>query len=273
MRVLYGIITYNKNMSHHSFDFKGRKFDLVLEKYIDLKEINPHTKKEISQDIHRLLANCWGSFPEDFVEQHIFFGDKMIVAIINGKCIGLCVMSIKEVFGLKIHYIEFLLVDKDFQQGGLGSFLSFKILKDELVNNFAYLLLGKSLEIFFITPNIRVLSHATKFASFVYPNPYLANNDGQVELADQQTWEIALELLKRSDNPYRDLNREGLVLTGSYSNTPWLIYNNDNAPWHSNDKINLFAKRYLGYHSGQDKELMVRLNINLFSVIKYLFKK
>lgn len=260
-------------MSHHSFDFKGRKFDLVLEKYKNLKEINFHIKGEIGQEIHRLLVNCWGSFPENFVEKHIFFGDKMIIARINGKCIGLCVMSVKTVFDLKIHYIEFLLVDRDFQQGGLGSFLSFEILKDELINNFIDLLLGKSLEIFFITPNIRVLSHATKFASFAYPNPYLANNGGEVELADKQTWEIALELLKRSDNPHRDLNRHGLVLTGSYFNTPWLIYNNDNAPWHSNDKINLFAKRYLGYHSGQDKEFMVRLNINLFSVIKYLFKK
>ena len=123
---------------------------------------------------------------------------------------------------------------------------------------------------FFITPNIRVLSRMAKFASFAYPNPHTADTNGQILPADDKTWKIATTILKKSDNPYRVLEREGLVLIDSYAKTPWLIYNNDNAPWHAENSINVFTRRYLGYHSGQDREFMVRAHINLVSVIKYL---
>ncbi|MEK7635972.1 MAG: hypothetical protein AAB405_02680, partial [Patescibacteria group bacterium] len=180
-------------------------------------------------------------------------------------------MSYKKIFNKKVHYIEFLVIKKDFQKSGLGSHLFYLILIDDILKNLL-LILFKPLEIMFITPNIRVLSRMAKFSSFIYPNPYLANSEGKIIEADDLTLKMANKLIQNSDNPNRKINREGLVLENSYFNMPWLIYNNDNAPWHSNERINKFVKRYLGYHNGDDKEFIVRAHINLFSLLRYLYK-
>lgn len=258
------------NISHHNFDFSGKKLKVILEKYSDLKGVDVGTRKILDSEIHALLINCWGTFPADFVEKHIFGASKMIIARVDKRCIGLCVMSLRTIFGIKIHYIEFLLIDKEFQKCGLGSFLSFTMIRREIIKNLPTILIGRPLEIFFITPNIRVLSHTAKFASFIYPNPYLADQNGAIMPADEKTWKIANGLLKNSDKPNRVLERDGLVLKGSYSETPWLIYNNDNAPWHSKEQINVFAKKYLRYHKGEDREFMVRAHINIISLFRYL---
>jgi hypothetical protein len=131
------------------------------------------------------------------------------------------------------------------------------------------LLTGRHIEIFFITPNIRVLSRMARFASFIYPNPLISDENGSIPEADDVTWQIAREMLRTSNNPSRKLERDGLVLHGSYNETPWLIYNNDTAPWHANRLMNTFARKYLGYHTSEDKEFMVRAQINLVSIIKY----
>lgn len=123
----------------------------------------------------------------------------------------------------------------------------------------------------FITPNIRALVRMAKFASFIYPNPYSARDDGSIPPADEITWLTAQELISGSDKPNRPLDREGLVLRGSYIDTPWLIYGPDNAPWVDDPKVISFVKRYMGYHNREDKELVVRAHITLISLIKYLF--
>jgi hypothetical protein len=256
---------------HKSLAIKNRKVNFLFERYSKLSGINSKLKSLLVNDVKQVLENSWGIFPDDFVKNHIFNADEMFLARESGVCVGLCVMSIRNVLGLKVHYIEFLLVDRKFQGYGLGNFLSQRMIRSEIIKNLFSILAGEPLEIFFITPNIRVLSNSARHASFIYPNPYLADENGNIPPADEKTWEIALDLLKKSDNPGRKLERNGLVLHDSYADTPWLIYNNDNAPWNNDEKINLFAKNYLGYHSGEDREFMVRMQINFTSIIRYLF--
>jgi hypothetical protein len=261
-----------KKCKNHSFTFQGEKILIITESYSDINELNIPEFNHLKNVLNDLLLNCWGTFPSDFIEKHILSTNKIILARVRNKYIGLVGMSIKKVGEIKIHYMEFLLVSRGYQKGGLGSFLSYLIIKEEIYRNIFRLVLGKPLEIFFITPNIRLLAKIAKFASFIYPNPYLANEKGRVSVADKETWSVAYSLLEKSDNPRRRLDREGLVLHGSYAHTPWLIYNNDNAPWHDTEKLNIFAKRYLKYHKGEDREFMVRSHINLISVLKFLFK-
>ncbi len=261
-----------RNTSNHSFQFNDKRVNVILEKYNCIQNLDLFSRNKIKRDINSVIVNSWGMFPDEFVEQHILGSNKIIIAKINGRSIGLAVMSIKEVLKKKIHYIEFVLIDKEFQKNGLGALISFSVIREEIVKNLFLMLFGNSLEIFYITPNIRVLTFSSRLSSFAYPNPYLADKSGYIQDADDKTWVIALELLKKSDNPNRRLERNGLVLHKSYANMPWLIYNNDNAPWHSDDKINLFAKRYLGYHTGEDREFMVRLRINFLSLVKFLLR-
>ena len=253
------------SISHHSFNFNNRELKVALERYSNLKKIDIDRQKTLSQGISVLLINCWGEFPEKFIEEHIFGSNTMIVARIDNECIGLCVLSIKNIFGKEVHYIEFLLINKKYQKCGLGTFLSFMTIRQEILRKSLSILRGKPLEIFFITPNIRVLSSVAKIASFTYPDPYLSDQEGNIGLADDETWAMASEILKNSDAPNRELNRNGLVLSGSYVALPWLIYNNDNAPWHSNDVVNRFARKYLKYGTNEDKEFIVFLFHSNFS--------
>ncbi len=259
-------------MSIHNFIFNGKPKKVYLEKYKNIKKNEVVAFENLKNEVKSLLNNCWGIFPDDFIEKHILSADNLIIARVENECVGLCAMSLYNLLNLKIHYIEFLLVNKSFQRSGLGLFLSFRMMRDEIVKNILSIFLGKPLEVFFITPNIRVLSSTAKIASFIYPNPYLSDHFGRIPMADDETWNIARELLKRSDNPNRELLREGLVLKSSYASMPWLIYNNDSAPWDKNEKINVFARNYLNYHKGEDREFMVRAHINLLSIIKYIIK-
>ena len=250
---------------------KGRNSLIRIEEYYRLEKLESRTKHELHSEISSLLTKCWGPFPSHFIDQHIFHSDKILIARTGERSVGFCVMSFKQVLGVKIHYVEFLVVDPSFQKSGLGSHLFFVIIREEIIRDIWQLLMGKPLEIFFITPNVRVLCQMAKFSSFIYPNPNLRDANGRIFPADEKTWDIALELLKNSDNPHRELEREALVLKDSYATTPWLIYNNDTAPWHAKDEVNVFAKRYLRYHKNEEREFMVRAHINLFSVIRYLF--
>jgi len=243
---------------------------VTFEKYSDDSLKSADDRIELENEIDVLLKNCWGAFPKDFIQSHIFKAHTIMVARAENACVAFCAISIKKILGRTIHYVEFLIVDKPFQKSGLGSFLFFWSIKEELLKSFLNLLLGKPMIIFFITPNVRVVSRIARFADFTYPNPHTADSLGTVPPADEETWLISRELLKNSDNPGRELSREGLVIKQSYVNTPWLIYNNDTAPWHSSEKINIFARKYLGYHTGEDKELMVRAHLDLFSTIRYL---
>ncbi len=244
--------------------------NLALQSYGNLSGHNNLNKTgKVKNEIREMLSSTWGAFPIEFTDQHVFNADKLTLALNEERCIGFCSLNIRSVFNIKIYYIEFLVIDKEYQNSGLGSVLFFKTIRSEIMKNLLGLLLGRHIEIFFITPNIRVLSRMSRFASFIYPNPSISDESGSIPEADDGTWKIAREILRMSNNPNRKLERDGLVLHGSYKETPWLIYNNDTAPWHASPSMNNFARKYLGYQTSEDKEFMVRARINLFSIMKF----
>ena len=52
----------------------------------------------------------------------------------------------------------------------------------------------------------------------------------------------------------------------------WLLYDNEQIPWHSDNAVNNFAKHYLGYGKKEDKEFIVRARIGMGSLIRYYFR-
>lgn len=246
---------------------------IKFEKYTNLSNLESSNVSVLIRALQSILKDAWGEFPQNFIEEHIFKNTHtLILATLNDGYIGFCALSYKNILDKKINYIEFLVVKKKYQNSGLGSKLTYLILRKDLLKSFLKVP-PTPLKIMFITPNVRVLASTSKFCSFIYPNPYLSDENGKIFPADETTFEMAKELIKKSDNPRRIIIREGLVLEGSYRNTPWLIYKEENIPWHSNEKINNFAVKYLGYGSGTDKEFIVRAEMTIMSLIKYLFKK
>jgi len=219
-------------------------------------------------EIDALLKNAWGKFDINFLENHTLTSEQITVARIGDELIGFCAINKKKILNKVVHYIEFTVIRKDFQKLGLGTRLSFLALRKVMLKNI-FQIIFKPIEIMFITPNIRVLAKVAALADFVYPNPYEADKTtGKIAFADDETWGMARELIKISDNPNRRLDREGLVLHGSYSSMPWLIYDIDKIPWHRKDIINKFARRHLSYGKKEDKEFVVRVRVDILTLIK-----
>lgn len=246
-------------------------YDVELEKYTNVENLKEEEKEFLIKEIDTVLSDAWGSFPQDFVRKHVLDDKHLLVARINNEVIGFCAVELKKILDIRVYYVEFLVIKKKYQDTGLGPHLLYLTLRGIVLKNI-FLILFKPLEIMFITPNIRVLSSMARFASYIYPNPHQADENGGITSADDLTWALATELILQSDKPHRRIDREGLVLHGSYGDMPWLIYEDNNIPWHRNNIINLFAKRYLGYGNGEDKEFVVRAHIGVFSFLKYLHK-
>lgn len=233
--------------------------------------LNENQKETLFEEIDELVSGSWGRFDREFLKNHILNTELITVARIGNDLIGFCAVSRKKILNKIIYYIEFTIVRKDFHGLELGPKLTFLALRNIFLKNFLKIIFSH-IEIMFITPNIRALAKTAKFADFVYPDPYEADHvDSRISPADDETWEMARELIKISDNPNRRLDREGLVLHGSYASMPWLIYENDKIPWHHKDSINLFAKRYIGYGRKEDKEFVVRARIGVKALLKYFF--
>lgn len=248
-----------------------RAYDVEIEKYTNVENLKEEKKEFLVKEINTVLSDAWGSFPQDFVRKHVLDDKHLLIAHIDNEVIGFCAVELKKILDIRVHYVEFLVIKKKYQNTGLGPHLFYLTLKGIVLKNI-FSILSRPLEIMFITPNIRVLSSMARFASYIYPNPYHADENGEIASADDFTWSLATELILQSDKPHRKIDREGLVLHGSYCDMPWLIYENSNIPWHKNNVINLFAKRYLGYGNGEDKEFVVRAHIGVFSFLKYIYR-
>ena len=205
-----------KKGERHSIEFEKYNYNNVLSPNINRKQI-------LSEEMDSILKDCWGLFPSDFIEKHIFDEKcRIIIAKHSNEFIGFCVLSLRNISEVNVHYVEFLAIKRNFQNFGLGPYLFYLIIYEDIKRNFLKLLF-EPIEIMFITPNTRALMRMAKFASFIYPNPYLADNNGTIPQADDLTWKMAQGLIDSSDKPDRKLYREGLVLEGSYAETPWLI--------------------------------------------------
>ena len=226
---------------------------------------------DLKLHIDSILKDAWGKFPDDFIEKHVLRSQKIVLAKENNEYVGFCCVSIKNVLEKKIHYIEFLVVKKAFQNMNLGSKLLGMTMRNSLIK-IVPIILFNPFEVMFITPNVRVLTWMAKFAKYIYPNPCLSNKEGVILQADDTTWKMAQDIIRQSDMPHRKIYRGGLVLEGSYQRTPWLIYQIDDIPWSNNPdkRINKFAEKYLNYKKREGKEFVVRAQFGFLSIVKYI---
>lgn len=248
--------------------FKKDRIHGLEIKHIIPSRLNEVEKNKLFNEIDDLIENAWGKFDLKFLENHLLKSTLISTARIKDELVGFCSISQKEILKKKVYYFEFTIIRNDFQRLGLGTKLAFLVLRRIILKDIFWILF-RPVDIMFITPNIRVLAKVAALADFVYPNPYETDHsDARIAPADDETWAMARELIKISDNPNRRLDREGLVLHGSYASMPWLIYDIDKIPWHRKDIINKFARRHLSYGKKEDKEFVVRVRVDILTLIK-----
>lgn len=247
--------------------------EILLEFLYNLHNIPTKNKFQfyISQ-IDLLITNEWGKFPPDFIQKHIGNAKEIILAWNNEELVAFTAMSHKKICNKLVHYIEFSVTKKQYQNKSLFQKLNYFLIKEALIKN---LIFNKSLsiELMFISPNIRTLTTLVKYVSFIYPNPSFYNRiTKSLPEADELTWKMANELIQKSENPNRKIEREGCVLIGSYTRTPWLIHGiikQLDIPYHHKNLFNEFAEKYLRYKEKADREFIIRARINLIDLIKF----
>jgi len=242
----------------------------MIKKYSRKKAIK--NKEELGSQINEILKNSWGEFPKDFVVRHIIDSDRILIKHKKDEPIAVCSLDVIYLQKKKVYYIEFLSVKKEHQDKKVGAKLTRLMMIYAFLKNIHTIFL-RPIEIMFISPNIRVLCSAAKVSRFIYPDPYNIQDSGKINEADEETWSMVKELIRTSDNPSRKIEKEGCVLHDSYGEMPWLLYGNENTPWHRDEHINNFAKRYLGYGEKADKEFVVRMQLSLWSILKYVLTK
>lgn len=222
-----------------------------------------------------ILSESWGRFERGFLKNHILRpGNVIVIASISDKPIGFSAVSFKNMGNRNVHYVEFTAITKDFQSKKLGVIITQLAIKKSITLH-ALRGLTSGVDIMLITPNIRVVATLAKQADYIYPNPFLYNgNYLDFPMPNNETFSMASELIKNSDNPGRVINQRGLVVEGSYKDTPWLLYSKSNpAPLHYDEQVNKFAVDFLDYGKGADKEFIVHARISPINVIKKLLAR
>jgi len=221
------------------------------------------------QRLQVLLAAEWGEFPPAFVRSRIANSRLLLLAWDGGELVGFSAMSLKHVCDRLVHYIEFAIVRRQYEPTGVSGKLVYSLLKDAFLSNVRYNR-RLSLELAFITANVRTLSNLAKYAGFLYPNPSCCDKQtGRVPKADDLTWAVAQELIKQSDRPGRTLKREGCVLLNSYEAMPWLVDGLVRQSKNSDERLSLFAQRYLDYRRREGREFVVRAVIRPSSLARF----
>lgn len=235
--------------------------------------LNHDDQEVLAKEIYHVIKESWAEFSIEFINSHIISCDAIILARNGGKIVGFCAVTDKYICNKRISYVEFTAILPQYQNKKVGPAITLIALREKIFKRWFEFLLGK-FELMFITPNIRVLATIAKYSSFIYPNPYLADDvEYKIADADNETWAMACQLIQKSDQPHRHIDRNGLVLHGSYAQTPWQIVRGNNIRWHNNDKVNNFAKRYLKYGKCEDREFIVRARFGVRGLTCFLFPK
>jgi len=224
----------------------------------------------ILQNIDQIIDESWGKFSKDFIRKHIIFSKRLLILRIKDRIVAIAAASDKKLAGKKVLYLEFTVVHPEFRGLNILSRLNALFIGEFFLKNLISTC-NLSIEIMTITPSMRVLASLANVASFIYPNPFKANSEGRIIPADEQTYVMAKELIAISNDPNRHVKREGLVLIGSYRNTPWLIQ--EKPLKYYDERVNLFCKKYIEYDKRSDKEFIVRAKITLISFVKFFIKK
>lgn len=228
--------------------------------------------EQVTLEARKLTEINWGDFGNEFIKNHVFHAESvLLLRDKNNRLIGLASISTKNICSKKIYYFELTVVDKEYESLKLSFRMNYLLAKKIIISNF--LSCRFSLDFMLITPNMKMLGSLANIAGFIYPNPYEFNvENNRIPSADTETWEMAQELIKNSDKPKRIIRREGLVLEGSNTDTPWLIYEPGEAPKYRDDVVNIFGEYYLGYSRKEDKEFIVRVNFTLINIIRSLLR-
>jgi len=239
---------------------------------LSTNSVNKLTEDELTRlekDIDNLAKSSWGKMHASFIRNILINAKTVILAKEQKKLIGISIFSEKYIFNKSIYYGELSLVHPEYQGNRISEKMSQKAISRQLLKNI--MRLKFNIEVLLITPNARVLGMAANYASFMYPNPYDFDNcTKKMPLPDQQTFDIARELIKQSDKPERRIDKEACVLNGSYSDCNWLIYNKYNKPTYRQKIVNDFAEHYLDYNKRKDKEFIVRTRFNVVSLLRFL---
>jgi len=237
------------------------------------KALDPEFKEKLIKDLHKLIDENWGDFGAEFLKIHLLPVYLMAIVTDNeGMVVGLASISKKMILKREIFYFEFTVIEKSLESKRLATIIN-SILIRKIIINLA-LRLRFRLEFFLLTPNMKVLGILSRLADFIYPDPYKYDLiKQQIDKADNETWIMANEIIKNSDNPNRKILRDGLVVVGSYDNTPWLKYNTRSAPKYRDEIVNKFGEKYLNYKEGSGNEFLVRLKVNFFRAIYLSIKE
>jgi RimJ/RimL family protein N-acetyltransferase len=229
---------YSKFKIRSLLRFNNTDFFFISNPY----ESNKDIKEKLCADLNELTKKSWGDFGQDFINDHVLKSKFLVFAIRGGATIGYASLSEKVIQNNKFYYFEFLVVDPDYQNIGLSKKIITILLKKIFLKQ---LLSGKiNFNLITITPNPKIVGMIYRRSSWMYPNP--KDFDGTaMKLPDSKTWAIASNILANSYNPNRILEKEALVLNGSYDSTPWLIYRPNKVPQDIDDRINILCKHYL----------------------------
>jgi GNAT superfamily N-acetyltransferase len=205
-------------------------------------EIKGEKREEFLKEISGVVEKAWGKFPKEYLENSILHSRYLLLLRTEKeKLIGVAPIKKIHLDGRYVYSFGLTAVDPDYQ--GLGfmkkmhTILGRRIFVENLIK------LKTSVEFVFITPNIRTIGALAKVADFIYPNPYAVDEAGNIDYADDKTWETINLYLKATGETFRKLDRCGDVMIGFYDDKPNLILKeNDNIP---DKKLRIFAKHYL----------------------------
>lgn len=234
--------------------------EIIKEPY---KNIKNHRHDELLAEIHELAKRGWGDFDAKYLEKSVL-GACLLVLLRNSndKLVGMAPLKRVKIDGKTIYSFGLSVVDPDYQTLGLLKEMSKIVLKRAMIESFFR---GRtSVEIIFITPNIRTMGSIARVAKFIYPNPYeIDEKTGTLPRADDETWKTIKKYLVVTKEYFRKLDREGCIMEGFYDTRSHLIVTKRE---HMDKKLNLFGKNYLYKTPG--REVVVRAIIDLGALVK-----
>ncbi|MDP2684721.1 MAG: hypothetical protein Q8P20_06835 [bacterium] len=241
----------------------GRSFQ--IETFYESKELDK-IKTFLLKNIDKIIEQNWGKFSKEFIIHHILKSQIIKILRNEEKIVAFASASYKNILDLPVLYLEFTVVNEKYQGYNLSTKLNGDFIAEEVVRGLISRKF-KPLNVVTITRNMRVVGALSRMAKSIYPDPEKFKKYNKLRPADNTTWKIVNEILRESWNPDRKIEREGCVLVGSYKDTPWLI--NPKVQNHYKNSIKEMGKKYLKFHERADREFIVRVSFNLYSVIKY----
>ncbi len=227
------------------------------------KNISNEKRTELLKEVQFLSKKGWGDFDNLYLKKGIL--KSFLLCLLrdeNNSLVGMTAIKKNKIFNRDVYSIGLSVVDPDFRGLDLLTRMAVILIKRIFMES---VFRGNfTIEVIFITPNIRTMGAIAREADFIYPNPYDFNEKKQsIDEADEETWKTVKEYLRVTKEEYRRLDREGCVMEGFYDTRPHLIVKENE---HLDKKLNSFGRKYL--YSSPGKEIVVRAKIGLGALIR-----